>query len=119
MLDASADDTRGAKEYGRKHPVHRKWRVAEVGSRNRVAWESAAHDGRSALKRGTTSDLGKIGPPLAINLAHHDVERPLHAIAGTSAIRQPRHSSCVTDRLQKQLLRARARQGIDVPSLTM
>ena len=35
-------------------------------------------------------------------------------IAGTSAIRQPRQSSCVTDRLQKQLLRARARHGIDV-----
>ena len=40
-------------------------------------------------------------------------------MAGTSAIRQPRHISCVTDRLQKQLLRARARQGIGEPSLTM
>ena len=34
-------------------------------------------------------------------------------IAGTSAIRQPRHSSWVTERLQNELLRARARQGID------
>ena len=40
-------------------------------------------------------------------------------IAGTSAIRQPRHSSWVTERLQKQLLRARTRQGIESPSLTM
>ena len=36
-------------------------------------------------------------------------------MAGTSAIRQPRHSSCVTDRLQNELLRARARQGIGAP----
>jgi hypothetical protein len=40
-------------------------------------------------------------------------------IAGTSAIRQPWHSSCVTERLQKELLRARTRQGIDDPSLTI
>jgi hypothetical protein len=40
-------------------------------------------------------------------------------MAGTSAIKQPRQSSCVTDRLQKQLLRARARQGIGEPSLTI
>ena len=37
-------------------------------------------------------------------------------MAGTSAIRQPRHSSWVTDKLQKQLLRARTRQGI-VPAV--
>lgn len=40
-------------------------------------------------------------------------------IAGTSAIRQPRQISGETDKLQKQLLRARARQGIEPPSLTM
>jgi hypothetical protein len=40
-------------------------------------------------------------------------------MAGTSAIRQPRQSSCVIERLQKQELRARARQGIELPSLTM
>ena len=40
--------------------------------------------------------------------------------AGTSAIRQPRHSSWVTERLQNELLRARARQGIAPPPvLTM
>ncbi len=39
-------------------------------------------------------------------------------IAGTSAIRQLRHSSLVIDRLQNELLRARARQGIELPSLT-
>ncbi len=40
-------------------------------------------------------------------------------MAGTSAIRQPRQSSCVTERLQNELERARARQGIALPSLTM
>ena len=39
-------------------------------------------------------------------------------IAGTSAIKQPRHNSCVTLKFEKQRLRARARHGIDVPSLT-
>ncbi len=41
-------------------------------------------------------------------------------IAGTSAIRQPRHRSCVTDKLQNELLRARTRDGIaPLPLLTM
>ena len=39
-------------------------------------------------------------------------------MAGTSAMRQPRQSSCVTERLQKELERARARQGMELPSLT-
>jgi hypothetical protein len=39
-------------------------------------------------------------------------------IAGTSAIRQPWHSRLVIERLQKQLLRARARHGIESPELT-
>lgn len=39
-------------------------------------------------------------------------------MAGTSAIKQPWHSAFVTDRLQKLLLRARARQGIASPLLT-
>src|SRR4051794_17724048 len=39
-------------------------------------------------------------------------------IAGTSAIRHPRQSALVTDKLQKLLLRALARQGIDSPLLT-
>ena len=39
-------------------------------------------------------------------------------MAGTSASNTPRHNSPVTDKLQKQLLRARVRQGIEVPSLT-
>ncbi len=39
-------------------------------------------------------------------------------MAGTSAIRQPRQRSAVTDRLQNELLRARTRQGIAFPSLT-
>src|SRR5690242_732897 len=38
-------------------------------------------------------------------------------IAGTSAIKQPRQSSCVTERLQNELLLARTRQGIELPSL--
>jgi len=49
--------------------------------------------------------------------AEHSSSEP--TTAGTSAIRQPRVSSCVTDRLQKQLLRARTRRGIVPPSLTM
>ena len=40
-------------------------------------------------------------------------------IAGMSAIRQPRHRSLVTDRLQNELLRARTRHGIASPLLTM
>jgi hypothetical protein len=40
-------------------------------------------------------------------------------MAGTSAIRHPWHSSVVTDKLQNELLRARARQGIAEPSLTI
>ena len=39
-------------------------------------------------------------------------------MAGTSAMRHPRQRSLVTDRLQNELLRARARQGIALPSLT-
>ena len=39
-------------------------------------------------------------------------------IAGTSAIKHPRHSSGQTDKLQNELLRARTRQGIEEPSLT-
>jgi hypothetical protein len=38
--------------------------------------------------------------------------------AGTSAIRHPRHSSEVTDRLENELDRARARHGIADPSPT-
>lgn len=40
-------------------------------------------------------------------------------IAGTSASRQPRQSSLVTERLQKQEERARTRHGIDSPVLMM
>ena len=42
----------------------------------------------------------------------------LPTMAGTSAIRHPRQSSCVTARFENELERARTRHGIaDVPAI--
>ena len=68
--------------------------------------------------------IAAIGMSMIIMAGHIDVSvgaliGVIATIAGTSAIKQPRQSSWVTERLEKELDRARTRHGIDVPLPTM